>query len=91
MLHMYICYVVHCDSPCGHCCHSLVRILPTVPSYQSRTGWSSWSKRHTEPIGFHTRITNLSIYLELQHSGDKNGDYLDRYHHARYGNPNPAA
>ena len=66
-------------------------------------GWCSWSQRaarvspranvevtpHAGRIGYHPRITNASISLQIQQPRDENGDLPGGYRPARCGKPSP--
>ena len=68
-------------------------------------GWGSWSQRaarvaprdnvevppHPGRIRSHPRMINPSILLQLQQTGDENGNPAGRYRPTRCGNPNPTS
>ena len=39
------------------------------PTGRSLIGWGSWSQRHQGRIGFHSRIRNPSVHLQLRRTG----------------------
>ena len=70
--HWLVDWLGHMEPARGESCPSRQRRGPAAP----------------EEIGYHPRIRNPSISLQIQQPGDENGDPPGRYRPARFGIPN---